>query len=108
MAIRSIYFDCNMYIVGNKENGKDAVYLKFRINCDGVDKQIGFTRANFDEKFLEWLNTAKVMMGYARRLPKWARAKPDFNDILDQLKLDEAVHFRYTDEKVTTTRRKRK
>lgn len=75
------------------------VYLKMRIykrKTEGYfERQIPFNRGNYDEKFDEWCALAKEVMDLKRAPKEWAENKPDFDDLLIDLKLNEVIHYRY-------------
>lgn len=80
-------------LINSKSN---FVYLKMRVTVRKDFKSITFRRENYDEKFEEWLDLAKEMLNLKRRKPQWAKKKFEFDDIIEQLRVSEEIHYRYT------------
>ena len=56
---------------------------------------IPFNRGNYDEKFEEWCQLVKKKRKLKSCPPEWAENKPDFDDLLIDLDINEVIHYRY-------------
>ena len=80
---------------------RGAIYLRLRVyfnNPRFIDRAIAFTRADYDEKWLEFCELSRKHQRFKETPASWMKRKPTFNQILKVFELNETAHYRYSEE----------